>query len=640
MRKTTVPALAVALLASGTAVAQRTQDNATTQSSDAFGKSVGEERIGIYNAGDVRGFSAVEAGNTRIEGLYFFQQANPTDRLIEGSTVRVGIAAQGYPFPAPTGIADYSLRKPGDQPLLSLVGRLGPYGAQVGQVDLQLPIDGRRLGVAAAVGIFNENQHFGGTPRYLSMAVTPVWRPAEGIEVIPFWSSIQTESQEAQTLVFTAGNAFRPPRVPRKIFAGQPWATYEGTAWNMGLIAKAPIAGFDVALGAFRSLNRDESNVIDIIRNADEQGRGERLVIADNGNRFATNSGELRASRTIDEGSRRHTLFASARVREQRRIYGGSDVVSLGVTTYGVQDYRPRPDFEFGAKTRDQVSQKTVGVGYALRWRDVGEFGIGLQKTDYSKRVTQPGPGTPLPVSKSSPWLLNANAAIELGKGLIAYASYAKGLEESPVAPDIAVNRNEAPPAIITEQKDAGLRWAINDSLSAVAGVFEITKPCFNLDPANRFRDLGQLRHRGVELSLAGQLAPGLNVVAGTVFLDAAVTGELVDAGLIGGKAVAAIDRRSVVSVDYRFKNSPFSVDAVMEETGERVANIANNVVVPPRAVLAVGGRYRFKIGKADALVRAQVGNVFNNFGWGVGGSGFYVYNLPRRFSVTLSADI
>jgi iron complex outermembrane receptor protein len=630
-------ALIASLLCSTAAVAQRTDDNVTTQSDDAFGKSVGDERIGIYDPFNVRGFSAVEAGNTRMEGLYFFQQVNPTDRLVEGSTMRVGIAAQGYPFPAPTGIADYTLRKPGAEPLVSLVGRLGPYDAKVGQIDLQLPIDGQKLGVAAAVGYFDEPQHFGGTPRYLSMAVTPVWRPSDDVEILGFWSSTQTMSQESQTLAFTAGD-FRPARVKRKVFAGQPWAKYDGTSWNLGGIAKAQVAGFDIAAGAFRSLGRDEENIIDLVTDIQPDNSGRRVVIADQGNVFATNSGEFRVSRSFEESSRRHTLIATARIREQRRRYGGTDVVDLGSTVYGQPDFVARPSFSFGDKTRDQVSQKTAGIGYQLRWAKVGEFGVGIQKTDYSKTVTTPT--GELPESKSSPWLLNANAAINLADNLAVYASYAKGLEESPVAPERAINRNEAPPAVITEQKDAGVRWAVSPRFSAIVGVFEITKPYFNLDGANRFRDLGQLRHRGVELSVAGQVLPGLNMVAGTLFLDADVSGELVDNGTIGGKPVASIERRSIGSIDYRFPDSPFSIDAVFEETAERVANVKNTVEVPPRAVLALGGRYRFNIGKSNALIRAQVGNVFNNYGYGVGGSGFYVYNLPRRFSVTLSADI
>ncbi len=638
MRCFTSAAFAAALLTTTAAIAQRTQDNATTQSTDAFGKSVGDERIGIYSAFNVRGFSAVEAGNARIEGLYFQQQVNPTGRLIEGSTMRVGVSAQGYPFPAPTGIVDYSLRKAGEKRLLSLVGRYGPFDANVLEADLQLPIDGRKLGVAAGIGYYDEPQHFGATPRYLSFSVAPVWRPSEGVEIIPFWSSIRTTSSEPQTLVFTGGD-YLPPKVRRGIYAGQPWATFEGTNWNTGVVAKAPVLGFDVAAGVFRSVSHDTQSAIDILLGVTPDGSAaNRLVIADRGNQFGATSSEFRVSRSFDEGDRRHIFVGTVRAREQRRRYGGSDSASFGPTIWGARDYREEPDFTFGPKTRDRVQQTTAGLGYQLRWLDIGEFGFGVQKTDYKKRVVTPT--VTLPESRSSPWLFNANAAIEITDGITAYGSYARGLEESPVASEIAVNRNEAPPAIRTEQKDAGIRWAISPRISAIAGVFEITKPYFNLDDGNRFRQLGELQHRGLELSFAGQIVDGLNLVAGTLFLDARVKGEEVDSGKIGGRPIAAIERYSVVSVDYRLPDSPLSIDAFVEETGDRIANAKNTLVVPPRAVLAVGGRYRFKIGKSDALIRAQVGNVFNNYGYGVGGSGFFVYNVPRRFSVALTADI
>ncbi len=44
-----------------------------TQAEDAFGFSVGRESLGIYNAGNARGFSPTAAGNLRIDGLYFDQ---------------------------------------------------------------------------------------------------------------------------------------------------------------------------------------------------------------------------------------------------------------------------------------------------------------------------------------------------------------------------------------------------------------------------------------------------------------------------------------------------------------------------------------------------------------------------------------
>jgi iron complex outermembrane receptor protein len=261
-----------------------------------------------------------------------------------------------------------------------------------------------------------------------------------------------------------------------------------------------------------------------------------------------------------------------------------------------------------------------------------------VQKTDYRKETDTPTGA--LPISEDDPWLINGTAAAYLGESLVAYASYARGLEESPRPPENAVNSSDAPPAIRTEQVDGGLRWAVTERLSAVGGLFEVSKPFYDLDPANRFAQQGTVRHRGVELSLAGQLATGLNLVAGTVFLDAEVSGAARDAGLVGKKPVATIERNSFASLDWRIPESPFSVDAVFESTGERVANQANTLVIPPRSVLSLGGRYRFAIAGKPATVRAQVGNIFNNYGFGATGGGLLVYNLPRRFAISLAADL
>lgn len=623
------------------AFAQRTDDNATTQAEDAFGKSVGNEQIGIYNPFDVRGFSPVEAGNVRLEGLYIDQQADFSDRLVDSSTVHVGISAQGYPFPAPTGIADYSLRKPGADPLTSVVLRYGPFGPAVdAELDLQRPLIGDALALAAGASLTFDRTNFAATPNYFQAAIIPVWKPAKGVEIIPFWSTIRSWSQEAQTIVFTDGDHL-PPEVERGRYIGQPWAKGDAVSYNYGLIVKAPLAGFDLKAGVFRSIFEGGLGFADILLDVAPTGQAaDRLIVVDKDNRFGSVSGELSVSRHFDEGPRRHVLIASLRARDQRRRYGGSDEISLGPTIYGAQDFRPEPDFIFGPKTHEEVRQTTLGLGYQLRWRDVGEFGAGIQKTSYRKEVTDPDPAIQFPASRASPWLFNATAAVTPTDRLAFYASYTRGLEESPVAPVTAVNRNEAPPAIRTEQKDAGVRWEITPKLTAIAGVFDVRKPYFNLDSALRFRQLGALRHRGIELSLAGEILPGLNIVAGTLFLDAEVTGEEVAAGLIGPKPVGAIERTTIVSIDYRPPSwSDWSFDALLESTGDRIANSANTLVVPPRAVLSLGTRYRFTIGKARMLLRAQVGNIFNKYGFGVAGSGFFVYNAQRRFSLTLAAD-
>src|SRR5665213_318891 len=64
-------ALALSALGGGTAHAQPPSENAVADAADAFGMVVDRESIGLYSAGNVRGFSPVQAGNVRIDGLYF-----------------------------------------------------------------------------------------------------------------------------------------------------------------------------------------------------------------------------------------------------------------------------------------------------------------------------------------------------------------------------------------------------------------------------------------------------------------------------------------------------------------------------------------------------------------------------------------
>ncbi|HWH23039.1 MAG TPA: TonB-dependent receptor, partial [Allosphingosinicella sp.] len=194
--------LAGAAFATAPAMAQRANENAVTQAGDAFGSSVGNERVGIYNPFMARGFSPVQAGNVRIDGLYFDVQADLPDRLIAGTTMRVGISAQSYPFAAPTGIADFSIRRAGNEAVLSTIAGVGPFGSLRMEADAQVPLT-EELGVAAGLGLSRDEFHFGADRTFLSAAVIPRWRPSEKVELIPFVSGWSSSGAEAQPIYFT-----------------------------------------------------------------------------------------------------------------------------------------------------------------------------------------------------------------------------------------------------------------------------------------------------------------------------------------------------------------------------------------------------------------------------------------------------
>lgn len=619
--------------------AQRTDDNAVGSAEDAFGKTVGDEQIGMYNPGLVRGFSPEAAGNLRIEGLYFDQRGTVTDRLLEGATMRVGISAQGYPFPAPTGIADYALRKPGGEFIASVALGYGPFGGKSAEVDLQIPIDGERLAMTAGASYSNDGTTFGASPEYDTYGLSLRYKPSKNFSIQPFWGRIGIRDEDVQPLIFTSGS-FLPKKYDRSKFFGQKWAENEGRLDTFGVVSKARVADFDIAAGLFRSNNKFDKSHADLLFDTDVAGRvGQRIIVADRDDFSRSTSGEFRLSRAFVEGPRRHSLIATVKGRSLDRAYGGSALIDLGPSVAGEQDFRPEPVSAFGPKTFDQIRQTNFGLGYELRWQNVGELSAGVQKVDYSKLVTTPSGA--LPETNDAPWLYSVNAAAYLTESLALYGGYTRGLEESDVAPSNAVNRNEAPPAIRTEQKDFGLRWGITPVVSMVVGYFDVRKPYFNLDATSRFRELGEIRHRGVELSVSGEVAPGLRIVAGTVYLDAEISGEEVDRGLIGSRPVGGFRLHTIANANWQFPwHKPLTLTARFERTSDRPANVANTLFIPARWVGSLGARYRLQVGKVPVLARFAVDNVLNTFGWAAGGSGFLINNGARRFSISLAADI
>jgi iron complex outermembrane recepter protein len=139
-----------------TAWAQRADENAATAAEDGFGKSVGEESVGIYASGDVRGFSAYDAGNARIEGLYFNESGALIGLVQSASDIRLGLTAFGQPFPAPTGIVDTSLaRVTEDRTIVSARASVGPYSGYFGVLEAAVPVTatlGLNGGVSDLIG--------------------------------------------------------------------------------------------------------------------------------------------------------------------------------------------------------------------------------------------------------------------------------------------------------------------------------------------------------------------------------------------------------------------------------------------------------------------------------------------------------
>jgi iron complex outermembrane receptor protein len=616
----------------------RTGDNAVTQAEDAFGFSVGRETIGIYSASSARGFSPTAAGNVRIDGLYFDPQYALTSIVSASSSIKVGLSAQGYPFAAPSGIVDYTLRRPGDKAAASIVLNGDIYGSGGLEIDGSLPITAT---LALGYGLTANHVEFpDGTNNWNhAQGLILRWRPTPAVEITPFWTLSNDYDDEAGPF-YVPGGKYLPPQPHIRQFDGPEWGDFRYSATNHGVVASvAPAGNWLVRLGAFRSVFDQKASYTNLLIDLQPDGTAHRLIIADPRAKNVALSGELRVTHSIAEGPRLHVFHASLRRRDTRRAFGGSDEIDLGPTRVGEAVTTAKPAFTFGEQAHDRVRQTAFGLAYDGRWKDVGELSFGVSRADYAKTTRLPALATV--TARSHPWLYNGTLAISPIKAISLYAGYSRGLEESGLAPPNAANRNQPLPTILTEQKDAGIRWLVTGDIKAVAGVFDLRRPYFSLDGANRFTQTGTTRSQGAEFSVSGNLTRRLGMVAGGFVLRPRVERDAAAVGTIGKRPVGLPDHLFNMNLNWRTPLlEGLSLDATAIHRGTIAATTDNRVIIPARPQLNLGGRYGFRLAGKPATLRIQAGNVFDAKGFGTAGPGIYAANSGRFMTGYLAVDI
>lgn len=618
----------------------QTQDNAVTNADDAFGQSVGNERVGLYGGDDVRGFSPVEAGNGRIEGLYFAQASGPGQRAISGSMVRVGLSAQGYPFPAPTGIVDYSLVKNFGNLGGSLRLEYGPYGSPIVIADGRVPL-GEDAGATISINRRVQERNEGGSAQNLGLGTTLAFRPWQGAQIIAFGTLIRFWDDPAPPVAFPDGD-YLPPEIHRRDLLAQPWALKDNRNHLFGAIAQLPFGAWRVDAGMFQAGSRVPETYSDLFTRLRADGTTPaRIIVADGNNRNDLTSGELRLTRSFLTGNIAHKLILNARGRLGERAFGGQQRINLGESTLLTRDIRARPTITLGEENIDRVRQGSVGIGWSATMPERFSLDASLTQSTYRKTVDFAAATREDIEIHDSPLTGSLTGSLFLARGLVLYGGHVRGFEDAVVAPEIAVNQGDAPPALRTRQTDIGFRYAVTDKIRLVAGLFSISKPYYNLDADQVFRDLGSNTNRGAELSMAGQILPGLNIVAGAVLIDSSINGPLVESGQIGSRTVGTSRRRIIFDVDWRLNGgtSPLSFDLSVNSQGSQVANAAGTLLAPESNVIDLGLRYRFAFGPANALLRAQVNNITNTYSWNVSSSGSFQYRPRRHASIALIAD-
>ncbi len=188
----------------------RAVENVIRQANDGFGTTIGAETIGIYDPYHARGFSPVDAGNVRINGLYYDRIYELNARLRRRTSIKVGPSAQGTAFAAPSGIVDFEFRKPRNEGSLSTALTASQYGTVILDVDTSTPLVDDSLSLGGGLTVMNR-EYDDGTDRFQQiMGLTLNWKPSASVEITPFWSASEIRDSELGPSFITAGETLPP----------------------------------------------------------------------------------------------------------------------------------------------------------------------------------------------------------------------------------------------------------------------------------------------------------------------------------------------------------------------------------------------------------------------------------------------
>jgi iron complex outermembrane recepter protein len=613
-----------------------------TSATDAFGTVVGTQTMGLYSATNARGFSPEQAENLRIEGLYFDQQTAQSNPFIFSQTrMRVGIAAQSYAFPSPSGIADLTLRTPGDKAGLSTVLIRGPLQVASAEIDAQYPVIDKLLsvGVILAAGHdFDYNYALRSNRRAISVLAR--LRPSAAAEIVPFVGYIHNTEWRLTPAVYADG--IHPlPSFDEQHLPTQTWTQWRWNELTAGIIARVALSDtWSVRSGLFRSRQEEYRNYNDLLLGLAPDGTAQHVMDVSPGRVLGSYSGDLRLVQHTGSKAHQHELALSVRGRHVERIYGGDSVTDLG--TASIFDKGPsvtEPLRVFSRQGLDRVRQTAVGINDFERWSQ-GSVSLGTMLTQYTRTNTSTDSSSSQ--QRKTATLPTVSFTINPTSRTTFYGSYTRGLEDSPLAPAAAVNRGETPSATPTWQVDGGIAVTLPSQVRLLLGGFKVHKTYFDLDAADFYRNLGDISTEGVESSATWSDSNGLTVIVGGVWLRPEVGRQFAALGGASGTVpIGPVPGTANLNMDFAPKNwRGWGTSLQWTWWSSRVETSDDRYRLPAYSTVNMDIRYLSKVSGHPWSARFDIGNVTNTPGLTLSSVYTATPQLPRNYTLTLAVDL
>ncbi|MCF0156862.1 MAG: TonB-dependent receptor, partial [Veillonella sp.] len=195
------------------------------------------------------------------------------------------------------------------------------------------------------------------------------------------------------------------------------------------------------------------------------------------------------------------------------------------------------------------------------------------------------------------------------------YANYMEGLSAGDIVGSGYDNENTLLAPQKTKQVEVGAKWETAKTLTTLS-LFQMrqdaTMDVVSDGPYGKsLTNDGQVRNRGIELSVAGEPKEGTRVMGSLMYLDAKYTAGNAN---VGNTYMGTPHWQAVARVEQDIKSvKGLSVSARANYQGSAYVDAANTAKVGGRVTWDLGAKYKFNgLGNHPMTLRADVYNVFN----------------------------
>ncbi|PYD72507.1 TonB-dependent receptor [Novacetimonas hansenii] len=224
------------------------------------------------------------------------------------------------------------------------------------------------------------------------------------------------------------------------------------------------------------------------------------------------------------------------------------------------------------------------------------------------------------------------------------YFNRIEGLSQGPTAPSDTLNQGQVFAPYKSTQYEVGAKYETR-RFSASLAVYQISQPnayskSVGTSSQSIYVEDGLQRNRGIELSINGQILPGLRFNGGGTVIDADL--RRTAGGLQDGHTAIGIPNYTIngnLEYDLPFLKGATVVGRVVN-TGKQMVNTSNTLHLPVWTRFDLAGRYTFVADHKPLTLRFGVDNLANTRYWSSSFNGYLLEGLPRTFKFSFTADL